>query len=117
MFAILLLSIGAEPAQFKVENRAAPAFVVVNKTTQKKVAPTDPSKPAPSGYQWQKWPGEDWKLYPLEVSRQAVPFGRDTTVRSAVAPSTSSPGSTAMGRTHTLVLPGTRGVTNCDTGG
>lgn len=28
----------------------------------------DPAQPAPVGYQWQKWPGEDWKLVPVAVT-------------------------------------------------
>lgn len=36
------------------------------------VAPkkADPTKTPPVGYQWQKWPGEDWKLVPVAASPQ-----------------------------------------------
>lgn len=115
MFAVVVLLLGAQPApEFVVENKCPPVFMVTNRVP---ALPTDPSQPAPPGYQWQRWPGGTWKLYPVEVSRQAVPFGRGTTVQSVAGASTSSLDSTEMGRTRTLAPQGIPGVTNCSPSG
>jgi len=63
---LLPLSVGSEPPAFVVTNRVPP-FVVVNKVGPKPAGPRltadgIPADPAPPGREWQRRPGEDWKL-------------------------------------------------------
>jgi hypothetical protein len=72
MLAELLLIVAPiDPPRFEVTNKC-PAFEVTNKMPAAK--PADPRQPAPAGYQWQRWPGEPWKL--VKPSRVEVPAAR-----------------------------------------
>jgi hypothetical protein len=126
-FVVFVLSAKAKSDEtFVVVNKTTPAvsFVVVNKTTQPTL-PTDPSQPAPAGYQWIKYGSDPWKLEKLTtVPGGAVqrPFPADTIPRTLAPPaggsSLSLTGSTGTVRTGTGVLWTERfGSTNCPPSG
>lgn len=58
----------AEP-KFTVVNKVGTEFTVVNKVEQPAL-PTDPSQPAPAGYQWQKVGDGPWTL--VKIGAPAV---------------------------------------------
>lgn len=102
--AVLLLSAGAEPVPtFEVANKVPP-FTVVNRMAVAPAVVITPSEPPPPGYRWERREGEAWKPVPLAAPAVAAPrpfpvaTGTPATVvRSAVGPSSQSPGSTRTG--------------------
>ena len=69
---VLGLTLAAPPElQFTVTNRM-PAFTVTNHTFVVAPPKLDPTKPAPAGYEWQRWPGEDWKLVKVAATSGVV---------------------------------------------
>lgn len=56
--------------QFTVTNRCPPAFAVTNNV------PHCADGKCPVGYQWQRWPGEDWKLVKVEATAPGVVVGQ-----------------------------------------
>lgn len=87
----------------------------------KPTLPTDPSQPAPSGYQWQSRNGGPWKLVKVLEVASPTPFPeattQGTTARRVVGQNTSSRGSTGMAVIRIGAgTTGQRGGTDCATG-
>ena len=129
MYALVLAaSLGSPPPErfevFDLQPRFAvtnhTGFVVTNTIPPPRPTP-DPNRPAPSGYEWQRWPGEDWKLVRLAAPGVAAsPFApgpgtTPTTPATGAGPaSTTWPGSTGTAPTITFAPgAGTVGGTNC----
>ena len=82
MYALIIAaSLGAPiPSEYTVTNRV-PGFVVTNRTFVVIPLPVpDLDKPAPPGFQWQRWPGEEGKLVKLAATSGVVhsPFAPES---------------------------------------
>ena len=135
---MLFVTIGTEPQTFVVENKTAPAFVVVNKVTVPPATPaTDPSpigSPPGPNFRWRHLPGVGWGWVQDGVTAPAAP--RSAALAVAVPdrpfvplPPVTTPTTSAIGAervstgslvttptapTPTFVrVAGIRGSTNC----
>lgn len=120
LWSILFVAIVlvAKPPQFSLPAEKPPQFSLAEDVP---TLPTDPSQPAPQGYQWQSRNGGPWQLVRVSEVASPSPFSdtmQATTARRVAGQNMSYRASTGTGRTIIGVgMMVQRGGTDCPPSG